>query len=369
MKNIYENLGMNRVINAAGKMTALGVSTILDETGSAMVEAAQSFVEIEELYAVAGKKLAGLIGCEDCCIVNSASAGIALSISSLIAKDNLLLVESLTGHLDKINKREVILIKGHNVNYGAPIQTMLELGGAKIVEVGSANICKKEHIEYSINDNTLAIYYVKSHHCVQKNMVDLQSVIEVGKEYGVPVIVDAAAESDLSKYINAGASMVIYSGAKAISGPTSGFVACSTKEYADNLRLQFIGIGRAMKIGKEGIIGLVKAVELYLDDKVQTLITNDQLNASVERLNQIDGLMCTVTKDEGRPIYRLSIKVNEKEFGMSAKKLSIELKKNNPAVYTRDHYANIGLIEVDPRGLNSENELEEILSAIIKMKG
>lgn len=367
--NIYEKLGMKRVINAAGKMTALGVSTILDETGSAVVEAAQSFVEIEELYAVAGKKLASLIGSADCCIVNSASAGIALSVSSLIAKDNVTLVESLTSQLHNIDKREVVLIKGQNVNYGAPIQTMLELGGAKVVEVGSANICKKEHIYNAVNENTLAIYYVKSHHCVQKNMVDLKDVISVGKEFNVPIVVDAAAESDLSKYINAGASMAIYSGAKAISGPTSGFVACSMQEYADNMRLQFKGIGRTMKIGKEGIIGLLKAVELYLDGQVKTLIDKELLISSSERLNLVKGLSSSVTKDEGRPIYRLSIKVNEVEYGMSAKQLTLDLKTNNPAIYTRDHYANVGLVEIDPRGLNSNQELEEILSAIINMKG
>ncbi len=369
MKNIYESLGMKRVINAAGRMTALGVSTILDETGKSMIEAAQSYVEIEDLYSVAGKKLANLIGAKDCCIVNSASAGISLSVASLITKDNLILVESLTSHLSKIDKREVILIKGQNVNYGAPIQTMLELGGGKVIEVGSANKSTKEHIMNAINQNTIAIYYVKSHHCVQKNMVDFNDVISVGKEFEIPVVVDAAAESDLSKYINAGASMAIYSGAKAICGPTSGFVACSTQEYANNLRLQFKGIGRAMKVGKESIIGLVKAVELYLHGDVQTLISNQLLKDSAERLNKVDGIKAIIAQDEGRPIYRLSLHINELEYGVNAQKLVVKLKNNNPAIYTRDHYANTGVIEIDPRGLNSEDELEEILSAIIKMRG
>ena len=53
MATIYEKAGLRRVINASGRMTALGVSTIHDETGKAMVEAAQNYVVIDEL--VAGK--------------------------------------------------------------------------------------------------------------------------------------------------------------------------------------------------------------------------------------------------------------------------------------------------------------------------
>lgn len=315
MSSVYENLGMKRVINGAGKMTALGVSTILDETGKTMVEAAQNFVEIEKLYEVAGKKLASLVGSKDACIVNSASAGISLSVASLITKNNMSLVESFTSKVNSIVKREVIILKGHNVNYGAPIQTMIELGGGIVVEVGSANISKKEHVESAVNENTLAIMYVKSHHCVQKNMVPLNDILAVAKKHNVPVLVDAAAESDLRKYSDLGVDMAIYSGAKAISGPTSGFVACSSVEYANNLRLQFKGIGRAMKVGKESIVGLIKAVELYLDKKVVTLVTKDMLEEAASRLNKTNGLKVSVIKDSGRPIHRLHIVINEKEFG------------------------------------------------------
>lgn len=59
-------------------------------------------------------------------------------------------------------------VKGHNVQYGAPVETMIYLGGGKLVEVGYANEGKAEHIEDAIGENTAAILYVKSHHAVQK---------------------------------------------------------------------------------------------------------------------------------------------------------------------------------------------------------
>jgi L-seryl-tRNA(Ser) seleniumtransferase len=56
---------------------------------------------------------------------------------------------------------------------------------------------------------------------------------------------------------------LIYSGAKAIEGPTSGLVIGKT-QYVEWVKRQSMGIGRAMKVGKEGILGLTCAIEHYL---------------------------------------------------------------------------------------------------------
>ncbi|CCK15981.1 L-seryl-tRNA(Sec) selenium transferase-related protein [Cronobacter universalis NCTC 9529] len=77
------------------------------------------------------------------------------------------------------------------------------------------------------------------------------------------MIVDAAAEEDLQAYYRAGADLVIYSGAKAIEGPSSGLVIGKT-QYVEWVKRQANGIGRAMKVGKEGILGLTSAIEHYL---------------------------------------------------------------------------------------------------------
>lgn len=257
MENIYSKNGLQAVINASGRMTKLGVSTISQGVGETLVEAAGNYILIDSLYEFAGKKIGEMIGCEDACVTSSASAGIALSVASLICKDNITMVHHLFDALLKIDKREVILLKGHNVDFGAPIAEMVQLGGGKIVEAGYANGSKLTDISDAVNENTLAILFVKSHHCVQKDMVDVKDVIELANTLGVPCIVDAAAEEDLGRYMQMGADMVCYSGAKAIEGPTSGFVACKTTELASNMRLQYKGIGRAMKIGKEGTMGQI----------------------------------------------------------------------------------------------------------------
>nr|MBR9646687.1 DegT/DnrJ/EryC1/StrS family aminotransferase [Streptococcus sp. 11-4097] len=80
-----------------------------------------------------------------------------------------------------------------------PVETMIYLGGGKLVEVGYANEGKAEHIEEAIGENTAAILYVKSHHAVQKNMISVEEAWEVAQRNNIPLIVDAAAEEDIQK--------------------------------------------------------------------------------------------------------------------------------------------------------------------------
>ena len=365
MKNIYSENGLQSVINASGRMTKLGVSTISEEVGKTLVEAASNYVVIDDLYKYAGKKIGSMIGTEDSCVTSSASAGIALSVASLICKDNIQKVQNLYDIIPRLEKREVILLKGHNVDFGAPVVEMIQLGGGKIIEVGYANGSKLDDIKNAVNKNTLAIIFVKSHHCVQKDMVDVESVVKLANSLNIPCIVDAAAEENLSIYAQMGADLVCYSGAKAIEGPTSGFVACKTTELANNMRHQYKGIGRAMKVGKECTMGLVKAIEEYLAGKYIPVVSKEDLEKFSNKIEQIRGCTAAIIKDEaGREIYRCRISFNEDKYGMNAKNVVQKLKEGDTAIFTRDYQANIGSIAIDPRPLNSIEELNAVYNKI-----
>ncbi len=366
--NIYTENGLHGVINASGRMTKLGVSTVSDEVGKTLLEAAGNYVVIDELYEWAGKRIGELIGCEDACVTASASSGIALAVASLLCGDDLQKVHRFRETVETTEKREVILLKGHNVDFGAPIDSMIEVGGGKVVEVGYANGSKIEDITHAVNERTCAIFFVKSHHCVQKEMVDVETVIKKANELNIPCIVDAAAEEDLSKYVQMGADYVCYSGAKALSGPTSGFVACKHSEAAKAMRLQYKGIGRVMKIGKENTMGLVKAIEIYQRNHgyVPT-VTLDDLKAFTEQCNTIHGLSAEIIQDEaGRAIYRSKLTIHA-DYGMNAKQLVQKLQEHDPAIYTRDYQANIGSIAIDPRPLRNKGELDTIYEVLRKL--
>src|SRR5690606_38104114 len=155
----------------------------------------QSYVEIADLVDKAGDHIARILGSEAAVIVNSASSRIALSVAAIVTQGNRRRSERL--HQEINPKNEIIILKGHNVQYGAPVETMVYLGGGRLLEVGYANEGRAEHIEDAISDKTAAILYVKSHHTVQKNMISVEEAWDVAQRCGVPLIVDAAAEEDL----------------------------------------------------------------------------------------------------------------------------------------------------------------------------
>lgn len=369
MDNIYSENGLQKVINASGRMTKLGVSTISEGVGEALLSAASNYVLIDSLLEYAGKRIGEMIGAPDVCVTNSASAGICLSVASLICEDDITKVHNLYDIIGKTEKREVIMLKGHDVDYGAPVVEMVKLAGGKVVEAGFANGSKIEDIAGEVNENTLAILFVKSHHCVQKEMVDVQTVVEFANKMEIPCIIDAAAEEDLSKYIAMGADFVCYSGAKAIEGPTSGFVACRSEELASNMRLQYKGIGRAMKIGKEGIMGLIRAIDEYVHNEHISVVGKEDMTGFTERMNQVPGCSATLIQDEaGRDIFRTKITFSPEIYGYTAREVVQKLQEGETAIYTRDYQANLGSIAIDPRPLKSREELEYIEKRIREIR-
>jgi L-seryl-tRNA(Ser) seleniumtransferase/D-glucosaminate-6-phosphate ammonia-lyase len=363
--NLYKSKGLKEIINASGRMTALGVSTPRAATLEAMALAGQNFVVLHELMNYADQEISKFTGAEASCPTACASAGIAISVAATIAKENLLRIETLPQVLDGF-KNEIVLQKGHAVNFGAPIETMIRLGGGKPVLAGQANKVHKEHLIASINERTAALFYVKSHHCVQKGMLSVGAMAEIAHAHNLPLIVDAAAEESLSKYHEAGADMVIYSGSKAIEGPTSGFIT-GKREWIQACHLQYLGIGRAMKIGKENIMGLLTALADYKEERTaEEIVTMKAWAESLAvKLDALPGFKASVVQDEaGRAIFRTTAKIDAKVVGMTAADLVARMKNADPAIYIREHYVNTGVLTFDLRSVK-EVDLVKITEVII----
>lgn len=346
--NVYETYHVKNVINASGKMTILGGSRVQESVSEQCRIGAQNFFEIKDLLDKTGEVLASKLGVESAYIVNSASGGIAQSIAACICKDNLYDIL----HLSTCDaNREIVMPKGHNVDYGTPIEVTVSLGGGIIKEAGYANGCSKEQVEACISDQTVALLYVKSHHCVQKGILSIKEMAELKERYHLPLIVDAAAEEDLVKYYEMGADAVIYSGTKALEGPTSGLIV-GRKAFLDLVKLQSKGIGRVMKIGKENILGLCAAIEHYLN---QPHLSMEEQAARLagfhERMNALEGVKARCVQDgAGRAIIRSELSfTNTKKNAQEIRDL---LKQGTTAIYTRDYRANEGIIEIDIRDVS-----------------
>ena len=351
--NCYEKIGLQRVINASGRMTDLGVSTLSDKVAKAAIEGGQSYVVISDLIKKAGTIIASYTGGEDACPTCSASAAIAITVAALVTGGKKTLIDRMPDSSGL--KNEVIIQKGHVVQFGAPIESMIRVGGGVPVEAGMANLVVPEDIEEHITDNTVAILYVKSHHCVQKGMLSIEKMIEIAHKHSLPLIIDSAAEEDFKKYIAMGADLVIYSGAKALEATTSGFVT-GRKDVIANCRKQYQGIGRPMKIGKESIMGLLAALEQYHNRDHQKEVDDQKATVSylMTELNKINGVKAVQTQDEaGREIYRCRVSVDEKVVGKNIVEVDELLKSGNPSIHCRGHQLTQGYMFFDPRPLVS----------------
>ncbi|MCK8488009.1 DgaE family pyridoxal phosphate-dependent ammonia lyase [Paenibacillus sp. MBLB2552] len=356
--------GLKRVINASGRMSILGVSAPSDTVMEAMKRGGQSYVEIADLVDKAGDYVAKHVGSEAAVIVNSASSGIALSVAAIVTQGDRR--KSLRLHQEEIPRNEILILKGHNVQYGAPVETMVYLGGGKLVEVGYANEGRAEHLEDAIGEKTAAILYVKSHHAVQKNMISVEEAWEVAKRNNVPMIVDAAAEEDLQKYVKF-SDLAIYSGSKAIEGPTSGIVA-GKRAFIEWVKVQLHGIGRSMKVGKETSFGLLQA----LDEYAVKPDNSEREKAALQTLmplSELPGIRVSIVQDEaGRAIYRARVQVDPQQAGIGAKEMVHALQTGDIAIYTRDYGVRQGYFDIDPRPLMGD-DIQVIAEKIRELAG
>ena len=360
---VYEEIGLPRVINASGRVTVLGVSTISDKVAKAAVAGGQSYVVVEDLLDKAGEIISRYTGGEDSCPTVCASAAIALSVAGMISKGKKTIMDRLPDSTGLAN--EIILQKGHVINFNAPIETMLRLGGGVPVEAGCATEVVVEDVEELINEKTVALLYVKSHHCVQKGMLDLPTMIDIAHRHNLPLMVDAAAEEDFRKYIAMGADLVCYSGAKALEATTSGFVT-GKKELISYIKKQYHGVGRAMKIGKEGIMGLLAALEQYENKDKQAEVEKNVkiVDWLVDEINQIPNLKAQKIQDEaGRAIFRARVFVDPEKAGMTATELEGKLKAGTPTIRCRTEFMSLGSLDFDPRPL-AEGDKELIVAKL-----
>lgn len=349
----WQALGVSTVINAAGKLTALGGTAQSERVAAAQSEAARTHVDVAELRAAAGARIAGMTGAEAACVTPGAAAGLAISVAAAIVGADIERVQRLPDSSGLPNG--VLLQAGHAIDFGAPVTQMIALGGGVPRIVGAVNRVTEAQLRGALvrGEALAAFVFVQSHHCAQQGMLSLARCIALCREAALPVIVDAAAEQDLSRYVSQGADLVIYSGGKAVGGPTSGFIA-GREELIEACELQQHGIARAMKVGKEQTAGLLIALDEYEDARGQTSERCARVNRLwLDVLGKFDVVDARLEPDEaGRAIERVSVRARDDTFDPRA--LVRFLRDGRPSIRTRNHHLDAGLVLFDPREVSLE---------------
>lgn len=341
--NPFEPAGVPPVINAAGKMTALGGSAQTAPVAAAQAAAARAHVDLDVLRRAAGARIAIRCGADAACITTGAAAGICVAVAAVLTGCDRERVARVPDRLD--GPREVVLQAGHDVSFGAPVEQMIRLGGGLPVIAGSRERVAADDIRARLGPQTACLLYVKSHHCIQERRVGFDEFVALAHDAGRPLVVDAAAESDLVSYLAAGADLVTYSGGKAIGGPTSGFIA-GRGELIEACELQGYGIARPMKVGKEQIMGLLAALDAYPPPDAWRRV----IDALAEALTPLPWLTISRERDRaGRDIERLGIRAADGAFAIE--ELVRWLESGSPSIRTRNHQLRDGLMLLDAREL------------------
>jgi len=355
-KDIRPDLGLRPIINVSGTMTSLGASIVVPEAIAAVSAILPQFVEIGDLQKKASRVIARLCGTEAGFVTASCSAGITLAVAGAMTGCDLAAVERLPN--TEGLKNEVLLMTGHMVSYGAPVEQGIRLAGAKVVPVGQATSAYGYQLDGAINEKTAAAVYVVSHHTVQYGLIPLKEFVEICHARGVPVIVDAASEYDLTGFLATGADIALYSSHKFLGGLTAGIVAGRTGLVRATY-MQNMGIGRGMKVGKEGILGTIAALEAW--EKRDHAAVRERETRYLELWEQTLSGRPGVTPireadPTNNPLDRLKVAIEPKGAHITAWDLADALASGHTPIIVRDHEVEHGYFYLDPCNLHPGQE-------------
>lgn len=326
---LYTHLGVRRVINAAGTLTRLGGSRMDPDVLAAMATAAGAYVRIEDLQEAAGRVIARVTGAESGYVTSGAAAGLLLGTAACIARDDATIMEAMPD-LGAITRNEVVVHRAHRNSYDHAVRGT----GARLIEIGAIGhptpvVTRAYDLERVLGPRTAAILWVEMGTPETLGVLSLAETATIAARHGVPVIVDAAASlppvTNLRRFIDEGAALVCFSGGKAIGGPQASGILAGRADLIRSVALQhqdmdvhpdtwtwrhliadgtidgppLQGIGRACKVGREEVVGLLVALERFVaHDHDATFRTRQTISTTIA-----DDLRRTLAADNAVVIH------------------------------------------------------------------
>ena len=315
MADVYEQLGVPTVVNAAATFTAIGGALMPPEVLDAMRAAAAHNVDMHELHRAAGRRIAELTRNEAAYVTGGCAAGIVLAILAARNGGDPQVITDWPGHHEA--RHEVIMHAAHRIPYDPAVM----LAGGVIRQIGDMFQTFPWQLEGAINDRTAAVLYVAGTH-VPQTALPLEVVCDIAHRHGVPVIVDAAAQlppaDNLWRFTReCAADVAVFSGGKGLRGPQSSGLMVGSSAFIEAARQNgapYQRWARALKVGKEEIVGLTAAVERFvtMDHAAMRRRSQADCEAWVTALAGLEGVDATIeaTNEAGQSLPRVHVTVS-----------------------------------------------------------
>jgi len=362
---IYDRLGVGTIVNAKGTSTRLSGGVIDPEVAAAMAEASQHCVDMLELHSRASELIAEATGAESGLVTSGAAAALLLSTAASMTGSDVSKMERLPVARGMPNE-VIVPINQRNV-YNRSVQ----MAGAVIVEAGlsdrvaGAGVRDVEawEIEAAITENTAAILYLARPH----QEPPLREVVALAHKHKIPLIVDAASQlppgDNLRRFIAEGAHLVCFSGGKILRGPQASGILCGRRDLIASAALQMLdhdlpfaafnpppqfidkkkivglprnGVGRACKVGKEEIVGLLVALQRFVNSEDSSRLAAwnklaEELSVELSSVRHIALALVPTSYKPGIPGVQISF--DEQSAGMSTAELIERLESDEPRIY------------------------------------
>lgn len=289
--DIYGELGVTPIINAAGTYTSMGGSLMAPEVMEAMRLGNENFVDIDALEVAAGKKMAELCRMPEGytgLVTAGAAAALLVGYAAILTGDNkeyIRQIPDLTG----MPKSEVIIQKSHRY----PFDHQIRQNGVKLVEVET-----RDELIAAINPRTAAMHF--TNFLNDAGQIKVDEFVKIAQQHNLPAFNDAAADtppiSRLWEYTHMGYDLVTFSGGKDIRGPQAAGLLMGKQDLIRcallNMSPQEDTIGRASKVGKEEICGMLKALEMFVasDQDAILRVYHAQLDRIGNAVSKIPGV-------------------------------------------------------------------------------
>ena len=337
-----------RIVNAAGYLTRIGNSVMAPPVLEAMAAASQTFVELDKVQYAASDVIEQITGAQAGYVVGGAAAGLAQAAAACIAGTDVRKIERLPDTLGM--PHEILVPEGHEMYY----ERFIRLSGARLTFVAD-----EEGLKAAISQDSVGIFFEAS----LPGPISREALVAIGHSAQIPVIADAAVAvppaSNLRSILQSGVDLVVFTGSKAIRGPaSSGFVA-GRRDLVAAIMLQHqdwditvelegtraewlwgthgpfvMGMGRAFKVGKEDIAGLLTALRIYdaKDHAAEIAGWEQSLRSLAAQLADIDGIETRLlVADGGRPVPLLEILSTQRN--VPVERIAEELRSSDPSIW------------------------------------
>lgn len=328
---IYESIGVDPVINCRGTFTIIGGSLERPEVLAASKAAAAHFVQYDELAFGVGRRLAEITGAQWGVVSSGCAAGLKHVTAACVTGGNpekLIRIPDLTG----MEKTEVIIPRYSRNPYDHAIKNI----GVRIITVESPDEMKQ-----AINSRTAMIYLMSGDESGKGQPFSLEVIASIAKPKNIPVLVDAAAEilTIPNVHLEQGATVVAYSGGKAICGPQCAGLLLGKKDIlmsAWQASSPHHGPGRDNKVGKEEMLGMLAAVEAWTarDHQAEWKTWLSWLDTIAKKVSKIDGVETSVHEPTGlsnrSPV--LNIAWDPEKLHITAEEVAEDFARTKPRI-------------------------------------